>query len=335
MGDEPQPVARAVRGRLLDRALARRPPVLVEIALAIQVTSWWETSGASAVTRPPAPRRGDPLAVVVARVPERTAVRDDDQLRAVRGTARAGVVRGASRSGAATRGRRAAADLDLVGDRPDDRDPEAALGELPSSPSRPRSPARSRRRRRRPRRSGGRRWSSKLISTWPPPSPYAWRTEFEHASVSASFRSASVSSASGRTRERPDRASRDRVMYSGFAGIVSRTVLLSSTALTAAAHARSRRLEPLLDSTESCRTLATPTLVSPESGPLNPLSASGSAVARPGVGARSPASPCRRAATVDRDRLPGQQAVGDDRGRRRRRARRGCRQRRRSGRRRG
>ena len=43
--------------------------------------------------------------------------------------------------------------------------------------------------------------------------------------MSASFRSASVSSESGRTRARPERASRDSVMYSGLAGIVSRTVL--------------------------------------------------------------------------------------------------------------
>src|SRR2546430_13298301 len=40
--------------------------------------------------------------------------------------------------------------------------------------------------------------------------------------ISASFRSPSVSSLSGRSRERPLRARRTSVMYSGFAGMVSR-----------------------------------------------------------------------------------------------------------------
>ena len=57
--------------------------------------------------------------------------------------------------------------------------------------------------------------------------------------MSASLRSASVSSESGRTRESPVSASRPSVMYSAFAGIVSRTVLLSSAASAVQRFARS------------------------------------------------------------------------------------------------
>ena len=44
-----------------------------------------------------------------------------------------------------------------------------------------------------------------------------------------------MSSGSGRTRPSPASASRESVMYSGFAGIVSRTVLLSSAMFRAVA----------------------------------------------------------------------------------------------------
>src|SRR5919109_2345409 len=72
------------------------------------------------------------------------------------------------------------------------------------------------------RRSG---WSSYTTSTDPSrPSRYAWRTEFEHASVTASLRSPNVSSESWRDCDRPLRARRTSVMYSAFAGIVKRTV---------------------------------------------------------------------------------------------------------------
>src|SRR2546426_510842 len=68
------------------------------------------------------------------------------------------------------------------------------------------------------------------MATWPPPPGYAWRTAFDVASVSASLRSASSSSESGRRRARPVRASRERVMYSGFAGMFSRTTCEPSAA---------------------------------------------------------------------------------------------------------
>src|SRR3954471_7084997 len=67
-------------------------------------------------------------------------------------------------------------------------------------------------------------YSSYEISTEPPASEYAWRTEFEVASVSASLRSASSSSEIGRRRASPVSASRQSAMYSGRAGIVSRTI---------------------------------------------------------------------------------------------------------------
>src|SRR5919201_1530386 len=61
------------------------------------------------------------------------------------------------------------------------------------------------------------------------PSRYAWRTEFVQASVSASFRSLSVSSDSGRTRAIAVSASRTSVMYSALAGMVRRTDRSSAT----------------------------------------------------------------------------------------------------------
>src|SRR5689334_23230535 len=66
------------------------------------------------------------------------------------------------------------------------------------------------------------------MSTLPPFSPYACLTELVHASVSASLRSCSVSSETGRTPAIAVRASRPRVMYSGLAGMVRRTERPSS-----------------------------------------------------------------------------------------------------------
>src|SRR5436190_10053604 len=68
-------------------------------------------------------------------------------------------------------------------------------------------------------------YSSYRISTVPSPvSAYACRTEFDAASVRASFRSATTSSDSERSREIPVSASRQSVMYSARAGMVRRTV---------------------------------------------------------------------------------------------------------------
>ena len=61
------------------------------------------------------------------------------------------------------------------------------------------------------------------MSTVPPLEPYAWRTELVHASVTASLRSLTVSSASGRIRVIPLSASRPSRTYSALAGMVSRT----------------------------------------------------------------------------------------------------------------
>src|ERR1700755_425283 len=67
------------------------------------------------------------------------------------------------------------------------------------------------------------------MSTLPTPSsPYACLTEFVQASVRASLRSCSASSETGRTPAIAVRARRPRVMYSGFAGIVSLTERPSS-----------------------------------------------------------------------------------------------------------
>src|SRR5215213_2296924 len=67
------------------------------------------------------------------------------------------------------------------------------------------------------------------MSTLPPPfSSYACLTELVQASVSASFKSCSVSSESGRTPAIALRARRPSVMYSARAGMVRRTERHSS-----------------------------------------------------------------------------------------------------------
>src|SRR6478609_5553299 len=67
------------------------------------------------------------------------------------------------------------------------------------------------------------------MSTLPTPfSPYACLTEFVQASVSASLRSCRASSETGRTPAIAVRARRPSVMYSAFAGMVSRTERPSS-----------------------------------------------------------------------------------------------------------
>ena len=75
-------------------------------------------------------------------------------------------------------------------------------------------------------------YSSYAISTQPSLPAYAWRTEFEVASVSASLRSATSSSEIGRRRASPVSASLQRVMYSGRAGIVSRTTRRSGASVS-------------------------------------------------------------------------------------------------------
>ncbi len=155
--DEPQPVARAVAGGLLDGALGGDRAVLVRERARdpgdVVVRRRAARARSRARRRRVAPR---------ARHPRRARTRADRDSR--RRSASAGQTPTATlrkelheaepRPAAV----RAAADLDLVGDRPDDRDPEATLGELGvfAVPAL-RSPARSRCRRRRPRRSDGRR----------------------------------------------------------------------------------------------------------------------------------------------------------------------------------
>ena len=113
--------------------------------------------------------------------------------------------------------------LELVCDGLDDRDAEASLAEV-LAPSRSDGSDRSRDRRPRPPRRACPRAARTRPAPFPRrPLPYPWRTEFEQASVTASLRSPSVSSSSGRRRARPLSASRTRVMYSGLAGIRSFT----------------------------------------------------------------------------------------------------------------
>ena len=76
MRDEPQPVRRAVARELLDRlaaGLGDDGAILLGIALAIQVTSWWETRLRRAVTSRRPPRRADSLTASIARARDRTA----------------------------------------------------------------------------------------------------------------------------------------------------------------------------------------------------------------------------------------------------------------------
>ena len=167
--------SRAVSSTAPSAATARSSS---EIALAIHVTSWCETSRAQRGHEPAGAAPRDPLAGRVARVPDRPAVGDDDQpapahrtpCREASATARSLTKR--SREPRPSRRRRSR----LVRDRADDRDPEAALGRarrrrrargvgskpLPSSatsidqPVLPQLEADRRRDRRRPRRRGGR-----------------------------------------------------------------------------------------------------------------------------------------------------------------------------------
>src|SRR5918993_6050897 len=69
------------------------------------------------------------------------------------------------------------------------------------------------------------------MCTEPSPPAYACRTEFEQASVSASLRSASVSSPNGLSREIPVSASLQRAMYSALAGILSRISRVTAESL--------------------------------------------------------------------------------------------------------
>ena len=129
MRDEPQPVARAVARGLLDGALRGDGAILVRERA--------RDPGDVVVRDERRERRHEPAGatprdtrpVLVARERERTAIGDDDQLppcRHLRATLRKELHEAEPRPAAV----RAAADLDLVGDRPDDRDPEAPLGEL-------------------------------------------------------------------------------------------------------------------------------------------------------------------------------------------------------------
>ena len=108
--------------------------------------------------------------------------------------------------------------LELVGDRSDDRDPEPALGETVihrpvSGGVEPRAVVRNL-----DDDPVGLELVHDLDDAFASRrSP--WRTELVHASVTASFMSATVSSPSRRSRESPLSASRARVMYSAFAGI--------------------------------------------------------------------------------------------------------------------
>ena len=167
--DEPQPVAGAVGG-VCSRPRRRRPRSSGEIALAIQVTSWCETSGASAVTRPPAPRRATCLPSSRA-YDDRTAVRDDDELASPvapqsltrhhgsRSRRRLDAKRAVEELHEARRDPRpsgAAADLDLVAIErmiAIPRPPSVSSASFALSAA----SARSRSRRPRPRRSAGRR----------------------------------------------------------------------------------------------------------------------------------------------------------------------------------
>ena len=112
---------------------------------------------------------------------------------------------------------RAVADLDLVRDRADDRDPEtpsvssasASFADSSSSKPAPSSETSITSRSRR---------SSNEISTCPSPVRIRVSDGVGARLARASLRSAIVASDRGRTRERPERASRDSVMYSGLAG---------------------------------------------------------------------------------------------------------------------
>ena len=119
------------------------------------------------------------------------------------------------------------AGLELVGDRPDDRDPEPALGETVLASAgrrRRRSPGRRPQPRRRAGRAGARRR--------PRPSRRRRRSRGGPSSCTPRSRELQVAerllARAGAGRESPLSARRTSVMYSAFAGMVSRTVGLSS-----------------------------------------------------------------------------------------------------------
>src|SRR5919201_3375145 len=152
------------------------------------------------------------------------------------------------------------------------------------------------------------------MSTAPSPSPYAWRTEFEHASVSASLRSASVSSLSGRSRESPVSANRPSVMYSALAGIVSRMARVAASTSQGATAVCTVPVSTGF-AQEILRQTSIPALEVPSGEPYCPARDSPNSGARvrrpPGEHDRHPA-PLRTARDRERRALAGGQPLRDD-----------------------
>ena len=196
MRDEAEPVRVPVPRRLLERPAALRCDRAVLVAHRAR-------DPRHVVVRDQAGERGDETAAAALRdavlVRDRSPVRDDEELAPFRCPSD-NELRGRLQPLHEPKPRTPLAgprrDLELVGDRPDDRDAETAFAELAPSAgagttgSKP-SPSST------TSISSALADSSYAMETKPSPPGYAWRTELETASVSASLRSATSSSDSG------------------------------------------------------------------------------------------------------------------------------------------